>query len=437
MLSFSNGIHAWIQKTFSALQYPHYRQFWISQMLSQTGSWIQATAQQYLVLELTGNSSTLLGTVTMFQFLPTLFLSLFAGAFIDRFPRKWVLLSTQTLFLTVALVLATTTYLSTVNIHLIMAMALLNGIANAFDVPARQSMVVDFIPKTQVVNAIALNSLAFNISRTIGQSLFGAIAALGSYLVMKNIFPHATSVSTAHLSLPFILNAFSFFYVLYVISILPFPKREKGGTGRILTDISEGFQFIKSQPSIRNIIFLLGILSLTTLNFNVIIPYFSRAIYHDSELMFGIVSASFGVGAVFGALWQATRANPSRNIRIGLIVTSIGGISMAFVQQSIHALPFLIMSGFGMLCILTSANSIVQLSVPDSLRGRVMSVYSFVLIGMAPAGAYLTSHLIGEEWGLGAQKGLLLLHGLGIITTLLFWKHLPRQQLAVTSLNKS
>jgi MFS family permease len=140
---------------------------------------MQATAQQYLVLELSGGSSAALGWVTAAQFMPSLLLSLFAGAVIDRVPRRNVLLATQITLLIAATALAVTTHLGLVTLPLVMAIAFLSGCANAFDMPARQSMVVDFVPRSDVPNAVALNSLSFNVSRTVGQALFGVVAALG------------------------------------------------------------------------------------------------------------------------------------------------------------------------------------------------------------------------------------------------------------------
>ena len=170
-------LSGWRARTFSALRHRHYRRYWFSQLLSLVGSWMQATAQQYLVLELTGGSSTALGYVTVAQFLPSLLLSLFAGAVVDRVPRRRVLLATQVTLLLTAATLAVTTHLGVVSLPLVMAIAFVAGIANAFDMPARQSMVVDFVPRGDVPNAVALNSLSFNVSRTVGQALFGVVAA--------------------------------------------------------------------------------------------------------------------------------------------------------------------------------------------------------------------------------------------------------------------
>ncbi len=382
---------------------------------------MQTTAQQYLVLELSGGSSSALGWVTVTQFMPALLLSLFAGAVVDRIPRRRVLLATQVTLLFSSLTLALSTHLGWVSLPLVMALAFLSGTANAFDMPARQSMVVDFVPRESVSNAVALNSLSFNVSRTIGQALFGVVAALG-----VSLLSHGNAKDISHLALPFYLNVFSFFYVMYVIATLPFPQRDPGGHGNMLEDVKEGLRYVRATPAVRNVMLLVGLLSLSVINFNVIIPYFARVVYGANESTFGQLSAAFGVGAIAGALWQASKPNPLRNLRVGSVILLVSAALLAFVPGPVAALPVLAVCGFGMLSLLVSANSTVQLSVPDHLRGRVMSLYSFVLVGMGPPGALLTSTLIDRHGLLGSKFGLLALVTLGAASVLLLWQRLPR-----------
>ncbi|MEF2278857.1 MFS transporter [Deinococcus sp. YIM 134068] len=413
---------AWRSRTFSALRHPHYRRYWFSQLLSLVGSWMQATAQQYLVLELSGGSSAALGYVTVAQFLPSLLLSLFAGAVIDRVPRRRVLLTTQITLLATAAALAVATHLGVVSLGLVMVLAFVSGTATAFDMPARQSMVVDFVPREDVPNAVALNSLSFNVSRTVGQALFGVIAALGvSLLAAGN--PEAIS----RLALPFYLNVVSFFVVLFVLATLPFPPRETGEHGSVAEDVREGLRYVRATPSVRNVMLLVGLLSLTVINFNVIIPYYARVVFGAREAAFGTLSAAFGVGAMAGALWQASKPNPTRNLRVGALLLLVSTAGLAFTPGPMLATPVLAACGFGMLTLLVSANSTVQLTIPDHLRGRVMSLYSFVLVGMGPPGALIASTLIGREGPLGPRVGLLALTGLGAAALLVLWARLPRR----------
>lgn len=410
------SFQGWRRATFRALRHQSYRRFWLSQLLSLVGGWMQATAQSYLVLELSGNNAAALGWVTVVQFMPSLLLSLFAGAIIDRTSRRRVLLLTQTTLLCTALMLALSTQLGFISLHLLMALAFVSGTANAFDVPARQSMVVDFVPREDVPNAVALNSLSFNVSRTLGQALFGVVAALGGKLLGE-----------AHgLAFAFYLNVASFAAVIYTIATLPFPPRDMGGHKDVLGDIKDGLKYVRATPSILNTMLLVALLSITVINFNVIIPYFAKAVYGLKEGGFGLLNAVFGIGAMAGALWQASQKDPAKNLRLGGVL--VVGSTALFALTPLPWLGALLLMGCGagMLTFLISANSTVQLTVPNELRGRVMSLYSLVLTGMAPPGALLVSTLIGKNDPLGSRGGLLVVCVLGVLSLLALWTRLPR-----------
>lgn len=413
---------AWRERTFQALRHPQYRRYWFSQLLSLVGSWMQTTAQQYLVLELTQGSSAALGWVTVAQFTPSMVLSLFAGAIVDRVPRRRVLLTTQVILMCTALLLAVATHQGFVSLPLVLVLAFVGGMAQAFDMPARQSMVVDFVPRSDVPNAVALNSLSFNVSRTVGQALFGVVAALGVSLLAGG---NADQIS--RLAFPFYLNVASFFVVIYVLSTLPFPPREIRGRGSMLDDVKEGLRYVRATPAVRNVMLLVGALSLTIINFNVIIPYYARVVFGVREGGFGLLSAAFGIGAMAGALWQASRPNPLKYLRRGALILVVGAVLLAASPNAAVATPVLALCGFGMLSLLVSANSTVQLTIPDHLRGRVMSLYSFVLAGMGPPGALIASTLISRDFPLGSRWGLVTLTGLGLACVLLLWSRLPRE----------
>ena len=414
---------AWRVKTFRGLRHVHYRRYWLSQLLSLVGSWMQSTAQSYLVLELTHNNSAALGWVTAAQFTPSLLLSLFAGAVVDRTSRRRVLLATQITLLITALILAVTTHLGLVTLPMVLILAGVSGIANAFDMPARQSMVVDFVPREDVPNAVALNSLAFNVSRTLGQAAFGLVAALGVALFAGR---GTASDSVEGLAFAFYLNVASFGLVLYVIATLPFPKRDRGGPRRpVIGDINEGLRYVRGTPAIAYTMLLVALLSLTAINFNVVIPYFARAVYHLREGGFGAMNAAFGAGAMVGALWQASQRDPARNLRLGAVILILSLALFAVTPSAWLASLVLAFCGFGMLTFLISANSTVQLTVPDALRGRVMSLYSLVLAGMGPPGALLVSYLIGDAGPLGPRQGVGAVVALSVVAVASVWRRLP------------
>lgn len=413
----SAALLEWRRSTFRALHHTSYRRFWLSQLLSLVGSWMQTTAQAYLVLELTGNSASALGWVTVVQFTPSLLLSLFAGAIIDRTSRRRVLLCTQGTLLGCATALALCTQYHLITLPLLLGLAFVSGTANAFDVPARQSMVVDFVPREDMANAVALNSLSFNLSRTLGQALFGVVAALGARLLGSG---------TQGLALAFYLNMASFVAVIYTIATLPFPARDMGGHKNVLGDIQDGLRYVRATPAILYTMLLVALLSVTVINFNVIIPYFAKAVYGLKEGGFGMLNAVFGIGAMSGALWQASQSDPARNLRLGGTLVVGSTALFALMPQVWMGAALLIGCGAGMLTLLISANSTVQLTVPNALRGRVMSLYSLVLSGMAPLGALLVSNFISAQGPLGSRGGLLAVCALAALSLAALWVRLPR-----------
>lgn len=381
---------------------------------------MQTTAQQYLVLELTGGSSAALGWVTAAQFAPSLLLSLFAGAIIDRVPRRRVLLATQVVFLGVAAALAVTTHLQLVTLPLVLVLAFIHGIAQAFDMPARQSTVVDLVPREAVANAIALNSFSFNVSRTTGQALFGIVVA-GGVALLAGGDPNSLS----RLAFPYYLNVSSFFLVMYVLATMHFPPHETRPRGSTFEQIGDGLRYVRGNRDVSSVMMLVGLLSITVINFNITIPYFAREVFGAREGTFGLMSAVFGVGAVAGALYQASKPNPVLFLRLGAALVVAAAAAFAWVPGPALGLPVLVLAGFGMLSFLVSANSTVQLIIPDDLRGRVMSLYSFVLVGMGPLGAIFVSYMIGKTGPLGPHQGLSLVAVLGAISLLLLWRRLP------------
>lgn len=411
----------WLRRTFSALGHDLFRRYWVSQLLSLIGTWMQTTAQQYLVLELTGGSSAALGWVTAAQFTPSLLLSLFAGAIVDRVPRRTVLLLTQTGFLLTAAALAVSTHLELVTLPLVLGLAFVHGVAQAFDMPARQSIVVDLVPRSSVANAIALNSFSFNVSRTTGQALFGLVVAGGVALLAGG-----DQNALSRLAFPFYLNVASFFLVMHVIAVTPFPPRGAAPRGSMLDQIGDGLRYVRGNQDVSSVMWLVGLLSLTVINFNIVIPYFAREVFGAREAAFGLMSAVFGAGAVAGALYQASKPNPVRFLRLGALILVGATAAFAWVPGPALGLPLLTLAGFGMLSFLVSANSTVQLIIPDELRGRVMSLYSFVLAGMGPPSAIFVSFMIGKEGVLGPHWGLSVVAALGALSLLALWRRLPR-----------
>ncbi|WP_027481726.1 MFS transporter, partial [Deinococcus pimensis] len=407
---------AWRARTFRALEVRTFRLFWSSQMLNLVGTWMQATAQSYLVLELTGNSSRALGLVNVAQFAPSLLLSLFAGALIDVLPKQRVLQATQLVMMLCALTLGVLVHTGHVTLPLILTVAFVAGTANAFNMPTRQSMVADFVPRDRLANAVALNSLSFNVSRTLGQALFGVVIPLGVWLLAKGD-PQATS----RLAVPFYLNAAAYVVAIAIQATLPYRHKPDGRRHNLLADTLEGLRYVRNAPGVLSVMLYVGGLSVTIINFNVIIPYFARAVFDVRDAGFGLLNAAFGAGAMIGALWQASKPNPVRNLRLGAVLLLGSSLLLAVTPNAAVGALVLAACGFSMLSLLISANSTVQLSINDALRGRVMSLYSFVLVGMAPPGALISGALISQDGPLGPRWGLAALAALGAVVVALLW----------------
>ena len=393
--------------TFRALEVPEYRRFWISQLFSLIGSWLQSSAQAWLVLQLFANSSEAtfkLGLISALQWLPSLLLSLIAGAIMDRVSRRAALVTSQITLLFMSLALGTLVVLNAVTFERLVLIALISGLANVFDIVARQSLIPQLVPRAVMPNAVALNSLAFNLARVLGGSLFGVLAP---FLGLSTIF---------------FLNAASFLGVLFVLIQLKVPKLEDSEHGNVLEDIRVGLRYVLQTPTVRGPILLLAALSITVINYQVIIPTFAKFALSLKEGGFGLLGAAFGIGAAIGAVLHANlQRNPNtgpsriRLMQIGSSLTCLSLAALAFSPNLWLASFALIASGTGTILFTVSANSSVQLATPNRLRGRVMSIYTLVFAGMTPVGALVAGGLMAQ---IGPRIGVLVLAALGLLAVL-------------------
>jgi MFS family permease len=412
-----------VNSTFRALEVPEYRQFWISQLFSLIGSWLQTSAQAWLVLQLFANSSEAtfkLGLISALQWLPSLLLSLFAGAILDRVSRRAALVTSQITLLLMALALGTLVALNAVTFERLVLIALISGLANVFDIVARQSLIPQLVPRAVMPNAVALNSLAFNLARVLGGSLFGVLAP---FLGLSTIF---------------FLNATSFLGVLFVLIQLKVPMLEDSDHGNVLEDIRVGLRYVLQTPTVRGPILLLAALSITVINYQVIIPTFAKFALSLKEGGFGLLGAAFGVGAAIGAILHANlqrtpNIGPSRIrlMQIGSGLTCLSLAALALSPNLILAALALVASGTGMILFTVSANSSVQLATPDRLRGRVMSIYTLVFAGMSPIGALVAGGLMAQ---LGPRVGVIVLAALGLLAVLILRPREVKTELKVESL---
>lgn len=387
---------------FVSLKHRNFRLFWVGQCISLIGTWMQNIAQSWLVLELT-NSPLMLGTVNVIQFAPMMLLSLFAGTLIDRYPKQKMLIITQTAMMLLALILAIDISAHTVALWHVLVMAAILGIVNTLDMPTRQAFFVELVGKQDLRNAIVLNSTIFNFARIIGPSIAGlAIAHLG-------------------MNLCFFLNAASFLPVIIGIILirLPIPELvpEKPQYQGVIEEIIAGLKYVQKSQALLVSFLLLAVINIFTLNFNVLIPVFAKNVFTGDAGTFGVLMTANGIGAFTGSLILAARSGQkpqSRILALAAVAICIFELALVPVKSMFLALPILVIIGFFVISFSTTTNSIIQFQAPDHLRGRIMSVYTFVFMGLTPIGSFL-SGWAAEHWGAPATLGLGALIGLGIV----------------------
>ncbi len=344
---------------------------------------MQNVAQSWLVYRLTG-SEALLGLVSFAGLMPIFVLSPFGGAIADRGDRRRILIATQTASLLAALVLALLTLLGTVTVWQVVGVALALGVVNAVDVPTRQAFVPSLVGEEDLVNAIALNSTMFNGARILGPAVAGVVlAAVGEGWC-------------------FAANAASFLAVIVGLAMMTVPAHvPERQTRSTLARIAEGFRFVWVNVPIRALLLLLAVVSLTGMPYTVLMPVFADQVLHGGPRSLGLLMAASGCGALGGALLLAAR----RGIRgLGLwVALAAGGFGVSLVLFSLSrslwlSIGLLVPGGFAMIVQMASSNTLVQSMVPDPLRGRVMSVYSMMFLGVAPFGSLLAG-LLAERFG--------------------------------------
>ena len=376
------GQVAWPQ-TFAALKYPNYRLWFYGQMVSLFGTWMQGTAQGFLVFQLT-HSPAYLGYVGFAAGLPSWLFMLYAGVVADRISRRTLLVITQTCMMVLAFVIAGLTFLGLIQPWHIVVLALILGVANAFDAPARQAFVLEMVEREDLINAIALNSAMFNMALVVGPAMAGITYA---------IFGPAWC---------FTINGIS--YIAVIAALLAMRLRSQAvalGRASALADLREGLSYVASQPLIRTLIGLLGTTALFGMCFVPLLPAWAVNVLGGDATTNGLLQSARGVGALSGALLIASLGRfryRGRLLSFGTFAFAMMLLVFAFVRWLPLSLLTLSCVGIGQILFLNLANSSVQTLSPDALRGRVMSVYTLVLFGFFPIGSLLAGSF-AEHFG--------------------------------------
>ncbi len=395
-----------LPRTFSALRHRNYRLFFTGQLISLIGTWMQNVAQAWLVYAITG-SPLYLGIVSFASSIPILTLTLGAGVFIDRVPKRTLLILTQTAAMVLAFILAADVWAGWVEAWHVVVLSFLLGAVNAFDAPARQAFVVEMVDDRQdLMNAIALNSAIFNAARVIGPTLAGiALAVVGAAWC-------------------FFLNGVSFIAVIIGLWLMKVrPRAGAKGTLSPVDQLREGLGYIWRHEAVRTIIALVAIANLFAFGYSSLMPAFAQDVLNSGPTGLGLLSAAVGIGALGGALMVASLGNFNGKGRL-LTFGNLFFPGMVVLFSASRWLPLsmliLVGAGFGFMIQNATANTLIQTSVPDELRGRVMSVYMMVFQGLFPLGALLagaiaerTTISIGAAFG----GGIALAYGL-----FLFWR---------------
>jgi MFS family permease len=367
-------------RTFRSLsRHRNYRIFFAGQLVSLAGSWMQNIALAWLVLELSG-SPIAVGALAFWRFVPFTIFGLVAGVVADRVDSRRLVMATQATALLISIALAVVTLTGTATLPLVYALAALGGATLAFDAPGRQSLTYQMVGPRSLPNAVALNAGLFNGSRVIGPAIAGAvIAAFGTGVC-------------------FVVNSFSFLAVLAALALLrqeELHEVERDPTARFVSGLRRALAFVRHDPQLRTVLGVVAIVSTIGFNFHVLVPLLAANTLKVGPEGFGLLSASFGLGALVGALITASfRGTSWRLFASGAAGFGVLALALAPVDNAFLAGALLFAVGISFTLFTANANALVQLGAPDVLRGRMIALYLFAFVGLAPVGGLLTGWLV-------------------------------------------
>ncbi len=395
-----------------ALRHRNFRLFWSGQLISLVGTWMQQVAQAWLVLTLT-NDPFMLGVVAAAQFGPVLLFGLFGGIVADGLPKRRTLIATQSIAMTLAFVLAILTATGTVEVWHILVLALLLGCSNAVDMPTRQSFVIEMVGREDIGNAVALNSAVFNGSRIVGPAIAGL------------------TIGAFDISVAFFLNGIS--YIAVLAGLLAMREEDLRSAIRpamprtvraVVDNLAEGLSYVRRTRAVLLAIAVVGLVATAGMNFSVVMPALSRDVLGSGPSGYGFLMAASGIGSLTSALGVAFLGRPGTRILIGgALVLGILEVLLALSRSMPLSLVCMFGVGAGGIAMAMTANTTIQLSVPDALRGRVMAVYTTLFAGSTPVGGLAFGALAGAAGAAAAiLAGGLIAIGIAIGAGILAWR---------------
>jgi predicted MFS family arabinose efflux permease len=394
-----------VSQTFAALQYPNYRAWFIGQLFSLVGTWMQSTAQGYLIFQLT-HSDAYLGYVAFISGIPTILFSLYGGVVADRIPRRKLMVFTQTTMLVLAFILAGLTFAGWVQPWHILVLAFMLGVANAFDAPARQSFVVEMVDRKDLTNAIALNATMFNLALVVGPAAGGLVYAWvgpGWCFTFNGLSFVAVIIALLWMRLP---------------PFAPLLHRESANS-----QIREGFRFVMGNPTVRLLIFSVAFMSAFGLGLVTLIPAWATVVLGGDVTTNGLLLSARGVGSVLGALMLAALGGRGLRGRFWVGGSFVVPLAMLFFTLT-RMLPLSMLglgiAGWSLMAVINNSNALVQTQIPDQIRGRVMGIYMLIFMGATPLGSLWIGTLaeyLGEPVAVQINAAILLVFSLWVF----FW----------------
>lgn len=375
------GASETIYQVFPAFRHRNFRLYWCGQCISLIGTWMQNIGQAWLVLELT-NSALKLSIVSSIQFLPMMLFSLYFGALIDRFPKRRLLIITQSGLCVLAFILATLTYFQIVQYWHVLLLALFLGILNTLDMPTRQSFFIELVGREDLMNAIGLNSSIVNLARVLGPAAAGIL------------------IGWLGIGMCFYLNALSFLAVIAGLLMINIPRQSKTkgdvSLGETLSDIRMGLRYINERKIIKQPLLLMAVISTFVMNYNVVIPVFAQQNLGQNATGYGFLMTSMGTGSLLAALTVVAMSKSGPRLKYllgGALGMSFFWILSGWGKNYLAACVTLFVVGFCSVTFTALVNSTIQLNSADAMRGRVMSVFTFVFGGVVPIGSLVAGNL--------------------------------------------
>jgi MFS family permease len=392
--------HLLWRNTFASLRHHNFRLFFGGQLISLIGTWMQNTAQGWLVYDLT-SSKILLGVVAAAGSTPMMLFSIWGGSAADRYSKRRIILCTQVGMMLFAFVYAALVWSGHIRPWHILVLAALGGLALAFDMPARQAFMVEMTSREDLINAISLNSSIVNGARVVGPSVAGILMA------------------QVGIAMCFLLNGLSFLAVIAGLWMMRLPEFiPPRRTGSAWAHAAEGFSYVWGQWRMRTLLILFAVVGVFGWSYSVLMPAFARDVLGVGQARYGVLLSANGIGALLGALTVASvGSHVNRRVLVlgGLGFFSAMLLCLAWVHNYYLALVFLALAGWGMLLFFSTTNTLLQTSASDEMRGRVMGIWTLVFGGTAPFGgleAGLVSHYLGVRWAVTLGAIICALAGL-------------------------